>query len=307
MAKPPHAVYFTRVAAVAVDHLVLSGHLQESPDQRSTRIAEYKSGQWSHLADVPEIVASLSVERVAGQRIVFIMLRNGVTHRLADGVHAVEVIDEQRRLFFSELRGIGGTLFACGAGRQVFRNEGGRWRAIDDGIFIDPTPGREEARRATASILTSLDGYAADDVVAVGTGGVILRHQGTSWSGVESPTNLGIMRVRCYPNAIYACGYHQLFLRGSSDGWRILSHEHGKPPLLDLAMFDGRLYAASEFGLFWLDGETLREVDVPFESPVTFGSLAVTDSHLISVGGENILTFDGVAWNRVDCPWNRDE
>lgn len=307
MAKAVHSIEFTRAAWLSADHFILGGHLPAYPDARVTRIVEYRQGQWSQLADLPEIVASLSVSHARGIPTIHAMLRNGVIHSWTEGKHHVEVIDRNRHLFFNELKEVGGCLFACGAGHQVFRRIELGWSPIDVGIFIDPKAGRSQAMLATRSVLTSIDGQAADSLFVVGASGVIMYFDGASWSSTESPTNLGLMRIRRVGDRMLACGYHGLVVEGGKDGWRILHHQHGSPSLFDIATFGDRVFLASEFSLFELRGSALSEVDVPTRAEPTFGSLSGDESTgLVSVGGEDLFTFNGERWSRLECPWNAE-
>jgi hypothetical protein len=304
MAKAPHSIYFTKIAAAA-DALYFAGNLPAFPDVRATRIARLQQ-KWSQLADLPEIVASLSVEDSGGQPMLCAMLRNGVTHYWRGAEHQVEVIDSTRGLMFGELRGIGGTLYACGAGRQVLRRGAGGWQPIDDDIFIDPSRDREQAKLATRQLLMSIDGRSAQDLYAVGTGGSIFHFDGAHWRPQESPTNVGLMRVRCYQDVNYICGYRGVLLRGGREGWRTLHYDQKAAPLLDMAMFGGHLYTCSEFALYRLEGEALSQVDPGLSGELTYGSLTTTDGQLISAGGETVLSFNGTDWVRIECPWNAE-
>jgi hypothetical protein len=305
MSKAPHHIYFTKVAATE-NTLFFAGNLPAVPDILATRIAKLTNQDWESVADLPEIVASFDIENFGVGDTLCAMLRNGVTHFWTGEQHWVETIDEDRGLFFGEMRSIGGILFACGAGHQVFRKSDGSWQPIDEQILIDPAIGRDQAKLATREVLLSIDGRDVKDIYAVGVGGCILHFDGQRWDSLQSPTNLGLMRVRCYAQTNYICGYHGLLMRGGLNGWKILNHEHKAAPFLDMQMFKNSLYVCSEFGLFKLDGDALVQLLPPFEGEMGYGSLAVANDRLISVGGETVLLYDGENWSRISCPWNAE-
>jgi hypothetical protein len=161
--------------------------------------------------------------------------------------------------------------------------------------------------RATRQILTSIDGSSERDIYVVGTGGVIFHNDGFGWQSLQSPTNFGLMRVRCYEETTYICGYHGLLLRGGRQGWQVLHHQHGNPPLLDMVMYRDQLYAASEYALFRLNGDALEQIKPDIAGEMPLGVLSSVGSALVSVGGESVLLFDGKAWYRIECPWNLDQ
>lgn len=305
MPKPEYSMYFTRVAPLAKDKLILSGHMYAYEDQRVTCLSIFEQGSWDTLADLPEIVASLiSVDESDGV-VCYAMLRNGVLHRWAEEQHSVEIIDNTRGLFFSEIRRIGKRFYACGAGHQVFRREAKGWTPIDEGIFVG-VPNRLQTNiNVVYRILTSIDGNSEQDIYAVGVGGVIFHYDGANWTGLESPTNIGLNKVRCFNGKTYICGHHGTFLRGDIEGWEVLAGRKGDYHLGDMKYCFDNIYVASEFELSIFDEESLVPVEIPIKGKkLGFGSLSYRDGQLWSVGGETILRFDGKNWTLFECPWN---
>jgi hypothetical protein len=289
-------MYFTRGTVRGTNSVVLAGHLYEFEDERVTRLISLRDGEWEQLADLPEIVAALATVPESGVATVYALLRTGVVHRWAGDAHSTEVIDNERGLFFSELREIGGDLYACGAGLQVFRRLAGRWEAIDEGVFV----GEQRPMR----ILTSIDGYSEREIFSAGTGGVICHFDGYLWSRIESPTNLGLTKVLCTPAGVFICGYKGLLMKGRIDGWDLIKQEDEKAPLTDLAWGFGRLFVASEYWLAEFEGSSLTLVEPPVPGELAFGSLCVGEGEMWSIGGECVLRYDGASWESHRFPWN---
>jgi hypothetical protein len=290
-------MYFTHVAVLGADRVVLAGHLySQDEDDRVTRLVVYDHADWRQLADLPEIVAALRFTEQAGTGACGALLRNGVTHFWRGDDHSVEIIDRQRGLFFNDLKQIGRSLYACGTGRQVFRRDGHGWSAIDDGIFVGPVK--------PARILTGIDGFPESDIFASGTGGEIWRYDGRSWLSIESPTNIGFSRVLCANGLTYHCGARGIVCCGGLDGWRLLPGANPEAMLTDMAAYDGRIYICSEFELLMVDGDEVVPVQTGLDGKLDFGALASGAGQLWSAGGETILRFDGASWSKFEFPWN---
>jgi hypothetical protein len=296
MARTEFSMYFTHVAVLGADSVVLAGHLfSQDEEDRITRLVAFDRGEWRQLADLPEIVSALRVTEYQGVPVCWALLRNGVTHHWRGDDHAVEIIDSQRGLFFNDLRQIDGELYACGTGRQVFRRTRG-WNAIDEGMFIGAAK--------PARVLTAVDGFSRSDIFASGVRGEIWHYDGRAWQNLESPTNVGFTRMLCAGKLTYHCGARGVVCRGDLEGWRILPGANPEIMLTDLAECGGRIYVSSEFELLMVDGDKVAPVETGIDAKLDFGSLACGSGQLWSVGGETILRFDGEVWSKFEFPWN---
>jgi hypothetical protein len=299
MQRSELSMYFTYGALLGKDKIVLSGHLHiwepDDPDAKKTRLVLLDNGKWKHLADLPEIVASLIAMEENNSMAFYALLRNGVLHKWIGDEHSVEVIDESASTFFFELRKIGAHLYACGMCQRVFRREPQGWVPIDKNIY----------KGDRYKSLYSIDGYAEDDIYTVGSGGEIFHYNEQQWLQQESPTNGGLNLVRCINGETYICGSGGRFFRGDVEGWELLARDVDKDDLTDIVYFSGRFYIASGFRLMTYNEGALDPVKIPIKGEVGFGVLCSGYGQLWSIGDETILRFDGQEWTRFEFPYNK--
>jgi hypothetical protein len=99
---------------------------------------------------------------------------------------------------------------------------------------------------------------------------------------------------------VYACGREGLLLKGRNQSWQILDLGEMNQDIWSLAWFEGRLYLSTMYRLFKLEGNTLAAVDTGSEHPKTCYRLSAADGVLWSIGGKDVLAFDGKTWTRID-------
>jgi hypothetical protein len=288
--------YFVKVAPLSPDSAVLSGHRYSEDQQRISRLAVVEHREWRSVAGLPEIVTSLVALEERGRVVFYALLRNGVLHQWAGAEHSVDIIERERGYFFFELRQIGRHFYACGAGRQVLRREGGRWVRFDDEIVMaNPT-----------SSLTSIDGHSDTDLYTVGFGGDLFHHDGKRWLKLESPTNFGLNCVRCFDGVTYVCGYHGLFMRGGTQGWEILSGEKGRHHLWNIERGFNRIFFSSEDEIFVYAAGSIEQIQLPFSEDVTFGTMRFEFGKLWVAASTGLIQFDGIEWTLIECPWKEE-
>jgi hypothetical protein len=191
-----------------------------------------------------------------------------------------------------DLHGIGGALYACGMGRQVYRRTGdGLWQRADTGAVLP----RGVARVAG---FNSIDGTSEDDIFAVGFLGEIWRYEVNSWRQLDSPTNAILYGVKVVGKSeAFACGQNGVLLRGRGDVWEAIDHQSTEDDFWDLEWFRDRLYVASDDAIYRLDQNDVL-TELAFDEVYTFGDLHANDGVLWSFGTKDLIwTEDGVQWN----------
>ena len=87
--------------------------------------------------------------------------------------------------YVSAIREIGGALYVCGSGGQVYRRENDAWRHIAEGLktpAAPPQPGDNAAPKDFgAHDFADIDGYSDADLYVVGGSGEIYHFNGTAW------------------------------------------------------------------------------------------------------------------------------
>ncbi|QDH70347.1 hypothetical protein [Marilutibacter alkalisoli] len=179
--------------------------------------------------------------------------------------------------------------------RQVWRRDDAQqWVSLDQGA--KPVDGHKEVVGFEA-----VDGFSESDIYAVGWNGEIWQFDGKAWSQKESPTPLVLTRVLCAGDgAVYASGRKGLLLRGCGNAWEIIDHQSMIDDIWDLAWYREELYLSTMHGLFALDGDKLLPVDFGDDTPDSCHRLSVADGVLWSIGGKDIMAFDGAQWKRID-------
>ena len=217
--------------------------------------------------------------------------------------------------YVSNLRQIGGHLYACGSGGQVYRRNGvDGWVHVDAGLLQD--------REALAAdwverlLLVAIDGAVEDDLYACGsqpgeTGyeGVLFHGNGATWTPVAVPRlkQLNAIYVESALR-VWLCGIDGALLVGNhADGFEDWSDTAQGQLFHDLTMFEDTLYLASNKGLFAYDGRRRRVVRVKTgltPEPKSLIMIDHADGVLWGVGGKDIVRFGGRRWTRIDHPDN---
>ena len=188
---------------------------------------------------------------------------------------------------------IEGYVFVCGMKRQVYKR-------IDNNKWIDlsaPIPAVDEKVG-----FESIDGFSVNEIYAVGWNGEIWGYDGKNWTNKASPTNRILTSVCCAPNGEgYICGQQGIMIKGRKDTWEIISWENDVGiDLWDICWFQGKIYVASMTNLFTLEGNELVEVDFgEMEIPSCY-NLTSVDDVLWSIGKNDVVSFNGNAWQRYD-------
>ncbi|MGE0756359.1 MAG: hypothetical protein AB7O38_05045 [Pirellulaceae bacterium] len=212
-------------------------------------------------------------------------------------IHAETIRDgdssPETRGYLRRVRGIAGVAYAAGMDRQVYRRQDhSRWVSIDHSMrpSADGVYGFE-----------GLDGFAEDDIYAGGYGGEIWQYDGRRWTQRDSPTNAVLTNLVCGGDGwVYACGRVGLLLRGRGDEWSVVEHEATQDDFWGLAWFGNRLYLASYHRLFRLEDDTLVPVEFGEDMAQTRYHLAAADGVLWSIGAQDVMSFDGASWTRID-------
>ncbi len=192
------------------------------------------------------------------------------------------------------MRRIGTRVYAVGGDRQAYRRvRAGEWIAFDDTARPNPSD-------STVYGFESVDGFAEDDIYAVGWKGEIWRFDGSAWELQPSPTNVLLTAVCCAPNGcVYAGGREGLLLSGRGNRWDVVDTGSLRADFWSIVWFDEVLYLSGMQGLFRLWKGQVEFVD-PGLGPSSFNTLAVEAGTLWSIGATDVLVFDGRHWQRID-------
>lgn len=192
-------------------------------------------------------------------------------------------------------RTIGRHVYAVGTTRQCYRRSGpDQWTCID-------ASAQHHGKDITDYSFQAIDGFDEEEIYTVGWEGEIWRWDGARWTLCDSPTNLALHTVVCAGDGnVYAAGQVGTLLRGCGDDWAPIEHDCTEEDFWDAAWFGDRLYLSTSRFVYALDRRgVLERVSFAPEAPLSAYHLRVVDGLLWSIGPDDVLTFDGVAWTRI--------
>ncbi len=297
-------IYFTTVVALSNDMAVFGGHMvAEEDDPSFTRLVMYKNGNWGVLGDIHDIIYSLIKQPnpSGGKPYLCALGRDGFFRQYVSGAHPIDLPIPKRDVTYLEnIRFIGSHLYVCGGQNQLFILDEQIWKNFDYGIYSIFKGKLEKS-------LLSIDGYADNDIYAVGQKGATYHWDGRLWLVEDIPTNLSLNCVRCMSNGnVFICGDGgSLFVRNIQGHWIDLSNpEITTRSLWDMTEYEGFCYIAAENKLLRTDGKKIDEINVPLDDEFYFYSLDAFEKSLWVVGSERIYQFNGADWKVLICPDN---
>lgn len=210
-----------------------------------------------------------------------------------------------------------GRLLVCDLRGRVVERNGGDWSQVDvspgdrlvrffapadDEIFVGGNSGFVYRRTTRddwspyspqlGNTIFAIGGTSAEDLYAVGEGGLAWWRSGSNWQRIELPTNVRLLHVLALgADDVLICGLGGVLFRGSGVNWSDITTS--TIDLHCLTRFEGRTYvAAGGEGLYELSGEALQVVKT------TFQSYKIVSNHafLASAGGPIGMRFDGNDW-----------
>ncbi len=283
---------FVRGAARMADLVYVSTEVRKLQEQgiSHTSLVGLDRGRWGDAFNTVWKSTALAVAKLPTEKVVLIGEDGDVAtyvagQRTDESLHPAPVMIRNART-------IGGEVYACGAKRQVYRRVGeAQWRDIS----------APRAQQSEALGFEAIDGFAHDDIYAVGWGGEIWHYDGRAWRSCASPTHVILTSVCCAGDGVvYAAGQGGVLLRGRGEAWEKIVWGDEVIDLWDLCWFEDKLYVASSTALFTLDQDRLAPVDLSTVAPVSCFSLSTAQGVLWSVGKETVISFDGTRWRRFD-------
>jgi hypothetical protein len=303
MTRPDTAVYFTTVTMQSSTRAIIGGHLfVEEAEPTVTRVYVCDDGDWSFVYDIEDVVyASTGLPGSSERRTVCFLGRQGLFRENAPGKKPKDGrVVVHPNSYWMDLRYIAGDLYACGIQNQVARRTSKGWVAMDMGIAI---PLGDEV----TATLHSIDGFAADDIYAVGDGGALWHWDGQAWRSLSSQTNLPLYCVRCLSNGqVVAAGSGGTILVGAANApWQDVSDTaQCNDVYQNVVEFKGQIYLSATDQLMTLQGSTLSEVNPNVRGSKAYYAMDADHDSLWVVGDEAALRYDGKKWHRYECPDN---
>ncbi|MBB6577090.1 hypothetical protein HNP33_001141 [Comamonas odontotermitis] len=225
--------------------------------------------------------------------------------------------------YVNRIRAIGNALYVCGQSRQVYRFEPGAQQVLDGSWFdfagpmrqapiSDPPEGDgEEFDRwldANDAIdFVDIDGSSENDIYAVGD--ECWHYHNGRWRQLQLPTDEFINAIKVISaSEVFLLGHNGTLLYGNAQaGFTDLSSIDDNQNLTSAEVFEGKLYLASNLGLFVYDPQIKKIEPCPTSLQPELQDthiLEAKDGILWSFGFKDLAYFDGHVWTRVDHPDN---
>lgn len=282
-----------------LSYIAMSGDELDREKIPHSYFSEWDSGTWRDLGKTLWPTAGIAIAKTPIQQMCAVGMYGGVKLAGSGDVHEEQIGANQEAIRArGPLRGvrtIGQHVYVVGMNRQAWRRDDvHQWTSIDQGAR--PADGSKEVVGFEA-----VDGFAESDIYAVGWDGEIWHYDGSGWHQKQSPTNIVLTRVLCAGNGVvYASGRKGLLLKGRDDSWEVIDHQSMIDDIWDLAWYQDKLYLSTMYGLFTLDQDKLLAVDFGEDAPNSCYHLSAADGVLWSIGGKDIMAFDGNNWTRID-------
>ena len=212
----------------------------------------------------------------------------------ATGAESVGVIGGLNVLI-RRVAAIGDEIFAAGMGRSVIRR-------VRRGTWTEFGPGTTAADQGQVVGFEGIDGFAPDDIYVAGWAGEIWHWVNGAWQRIDSPTNVNLNAVACdrRNGLVFAVGDNGSMVRGTGDQWEAVNT--GRPEnLQDVTVFDGQVFAVTDFGILRLTSDGLVPDDrfADADRPGTCLHLLLAEDGVISMGPKDLFAFAGGTWRRI--------
>lgn len=298
--KPETALYFATLAPYGDTGVFLGGHLLvEETEPTGTTLLAIRDNKWVFLKSVPAVIGGIT--SAPGGNPMLALGRDG---------EVFTVNPETKEIAQSGIALRGPTYMqgiirardqfcAFGGSHQVYLGQPGDWTAADANIYREFVVGE-------LHMLYDMAEAPDGSLVTCGRDGFTARMQTDRWQGLDAPTNLPL-------HAIAPLGEDRFVLVGAGgavfvlknyEEWHDLTETLGLgKPLWDVQPYKDKLYLAASDELIELSpvSDTEFEVTDTREMPAT--KLCAND-YLWCIGGEEVLRFDGEAWETFLCPAN---
>lgn len=282
----------------AKDYVAVAGFLTKYKERKHTRIYILRGHEWAHFDLEFDLCALEGIS--SPRRRLYSLGTEGKLSIEGPGESFEEQIPDVHRYGeLSSMSNIGGVLYACGIGGQVYRRGQKGWMHFDTGIL-------QSASAVDSAHLQCIHGTREDDIYVVGSGGLVWHYNGQRWSKIDQFTTANLHWVRCVSDReVYACGSDGAVFRGYLQKWEKLNvRPSSKEGFWCLEYFGGKVYLAGNLKLYVVQENEVIRVDTGLSPAPDGNRLHANDGVLWSFGSYHLCFFDGKKWTYVKHPDN---
>lgn len=270
-------------------YIVAKDRALNDQDVAHSRFIGFDRSNFGHNGDRNWSAVATCIAKKPSERMIAVG-HDGEVFTYVGGISTDEQIHPEP-MALRNLGVIDGFAYACGMNREVFlRNSENSWIPLS-------APASNET-----SGFEAIDGFSASEIYAVGWNGEIWEWDGKNWTSHAALTNLILTGVCCAGDQyVYVCGQNGTLLVGRHGVWKQIELNNFSNDFWDIHWFNGRLYIASLQKLYTFDDSSgLVAVEFGSDSPSSCYRLTSAEGVLWSIGSDDVFSFDGQHWVRVD-------
>lgn len=202
---------------------------------------------------------------------------------------------------------VGTSVYAIGSGFRVYKRINHQiWQENSQSIPLPEGYTQRKAEALTRSLFQDMAGFSESDMYAVGGTGAIYHFDGDKWKQLAFPTNKLLYTVCCAGDGfVYIADFDGAVWKGRNEQWEKIIHGGMSMPFLDMAWFDGRLWCASDYGIWVLEEGKMvlamyaKHKPVPSEVAVLSKRIDVSPDGTVMMvcGARGAAIYDGNEWN----------
>ncbi|HCR9749815.1 TPA: hypothetical protein OPR08_002019 [Citrobacter koseri] len=202
---------------------------------------------------------------------------------------------------------VGTSVYAIGSGFRVYKRINHQiWQEYSQSIPIPEGLTERKVEALTTSFFEDMAGFSESDIYAVGGTGIIYHFDGDKWKQLAFPTNKLLYTVCCAGDGfVYIADFDGAVWKGRNEQWEKIIHGGMSMPFLNMAWFDGRLWCASDYGIWVLEEGKMvlamyaKHKPVPSEVAVLSKRIDVSPDGTVMMvcGARGAAIYDGNEWN----------
>lgn len=258
-------------------------------DVSHSRFVAFDRSEFCHAEDHNWSAVAVCVARRPAEKMIAVG-HDGEVFTYVGGASTEERIRPEP-MALRNLGVIEGLPYACGMNREVFRRDGeDRWVPMH-------APGSE-----TTSGFESIDGFGSTEIYAVGWNGDIWEWDGRVWVQHAPLTESILTGVCCAGDQrVYVCGQSGTLIVGRHGIWERVDLNGFGADFQEVHWFGERLYVSTMQNLYVYEGKgALSPVVFGDDAPSSCGRLSSAEGVLWSIGSDDVFSFDGTQWSRID-------
>ncbi|EJK0526232.1 hypothetical protein NKL93_004332 [Salmonella enterica] len=202
---------------------------------------------------------------------------------------------------------VGTSVYAIGGAFRVYKRITHRvWEELSKTLPVPDGYIEQKAEAISRSLFKDLSGFSESDMYAVGGMGTVYHFDGKKWQQIAFPTNKLLYTVCCGGDGfVYIADFDGAIWKGRDEKWTKIINGAMSMPFLDMGWFDGRLWCASDYGIWVLEDEKLvlamyaKHKPIPPEVAVLSKRIDVAPDGTVMMvcGYRGAAIYDGNEWN----------